>query len=354
MLRTLQLWGNTQRVDLKDLSIAKDEWSRWSKSSLLKRIGYGTVRDAMVDFSAVRWRGPESMPWTAFSFLECIGTKCDTKIVDMLMAYKQDSPRHVTDMHHLPLSISHFLGTLNNRHSLAALGDHTIVMLVKKVSQWGNAIHRRDLSHVLELMHRGGERLALILRGTCHEMSLRVLVMCIQRLAFEGESEEAQSVMIGDVIESINGHHQEIYSELIRILAESSENVVVMRKNRWMKEPTILGEDIAGVWDPCLWPTDVQAFTCAACLVRVLPRVSLWPILQKISDELNIAYNVKCCGFPGDATKYFTRVVSVFLKRDPTSRPYMLARWRTLGDDRAEWLLRLTEVTPKSSKRRRI
>ena len=349
MRRTLKILGSKQRVYAYDLHLAMEEWSKWNTGTLLKQIGYGAVRDVMVDFYTTQWRGTGVIPWTAFKFLEHIGVRYDTKIIDMLMTYKASTPSLEHELWHVSISISHFLGTSGAR-SKAPLGDHTIVTLVKTVSRWSSATHRRDLLQVLELMHSGGERLAQILRGTCHEEALRVLILCIDNV-FVSRSEK-ESVMISDSMESLTCKHSEIYLELIRILAEASTNVVELRTNRWMTEPAVLGQDVAGVWDPCIWSEYVDVFTCAVCLVRILPLHSLKPIFENMSDEANLAYTVQRCGYPGATTSYFTRIVSVFLNRDPTLKFGMLERLQETGDAMAQWLLRAMEVRPKNPKQR--
>ena len=332
MRRTLCGWR--ERAAVRELATMQSEWRAWEKGVFLKRIAYGPLRDVLVRSFTLDWStGVETIPWTAYAFLQYIAVPYDEKAIEMLLEYKARH-RHTEDHRsHLGLCISHFCGAGVRRPP-----DYAILGLVRLFARWGRWIAWRDLERLLGHVHGARVRLAGSLRKLCHTEALTFLLQCVGKVNIFAHQTEACR-MIGEVMQALTCNEISVYRNLVRILAESSGPAVVeLHSNRWLAEPEVLGADIARCLNLFICSADVQTFACIVGLVHAVPIPSLWCIVRSIMAAPRLNQTIKYCGYPKATTDFFSQVILVMIRRDPSLEPYISATFATYDGQAGIWL----------------
>ena len=102
-----------------------------------------------------------------------------------------------------------------------------------------------------------------------------------------------------------------------------------------------LGRDIAASFDMIIWVFDIKTFLAGACLIRLVPVQSLWPVTEALLSDFNKQQTLDSCGYPRGPTHLFKHIIQALAQRDPVGlHHYMQMRFMTCGAKAGEWFSR--------------
>jgi hypothetical protein len=105
------------------------------------------------------------------------------------------------------------------------------------------------------------------------------------------------------------------------------------------------------VFDVIVYVFEMETFIAGACLIRLIPVESLWPIATALFSDYNTEHMVAACGYPKEPTHIFTHIaLALILRERQQFGPYIAERFVKCGQQAVAWLHRCLEDAGKPTK----
>ena len=323
------------------LEQTKKDWAGWRRGVYLKRLAYTPVRDELLaQLTTKADGGLHSLNGEAMVLLAHVGAKFDEAIIGPLLRVKQALVRQRFCDYACNDQLRQIIGEGGKKQPR---GVHAIKVLVKTFAASGDAIGWPWLHSLLGDISRtlSVETCFVALGRTCYQAAVQFCLRCIEHIGSFPDPPQAAG-RIADVMVALRCHDHAVFRRIIRMMQAVEYTTVELSMHRWTAEPHSLGLDVAAAWDLIIFAWDIQTFACGACLLRLMPCESLWPIANSILSDYNTRQTLKVCGYPKAPTPFFTLVLLAMVKRDPAAfQPYIEGRLRACcGEGQAAWFLR--------------
>ena len=329
--RTCRQLGDVARFER-----AKKQWAGWCAGICLKRHCYGEVRDALLSCVTNSLSGIST---TAIAFLPHIGVRFDSTILETMLRLKSALVMNKFCDLSCNAAIRHFIG---GRVGHAIKNGYTAKVLMQAFLKFPDVTSWMWQDRVLQALARpvSAELNADALHRTCYAPTVNFCLLCINDIAHYPEQLQTASGII-NVLGSLGCDDHAVYRKLIRHMSSVQDALVELQCHRWREEPLTLGRDLAAAFDVVIWVFDIRTFLAGACLIRLVPVESLWPVAQALLSDFNKKQMVAACGYPGKPTHFFTHVIHAFIQRDPLHfEPYIRLRFMVCGPKEEAWLQR--------------
>ena len=333
------------------LEQTQKDWAGWRKGVFLKRLAYTPVRDELLAHLTTKTEGgAHALNGAALAH---IGAKFDAAIIGPLLNVKQALVRQRFCDHACNEQIRYQIGESTYRAKPQPRGAHAIMVLVRAFAVQGYAISWPWLHSLLGDISRAltVETCVVELGQTCYQAVVQFCLLCIEHIGSFPDPPQAAG-RIADVLVALRCHDHAVFRRLIRMMQAVGYTTLKLSISRWAAEPRSLGLDVAAAWDLIIFAWDIQTFACGACLLRLMPCESLWPIANSILSDYNTGQTLKVCGYPKAPTPFFELVLLAMVKRDPGAfQPYIEGRLRACcGEEQAAWFLRSVSAAMEAAK----
>ena len=314
---------------LSGMERAGIEWKGWSTGVYLRRHCYAEVRDALLS-SLV-----SGYSTLVAALLPNIGARFDEVIIGTLLRLKNGLVLKKFCDHSCNEAIMYSIGgrsvhAIRSSHAAKAVMEAFVRYPAATCWWWQDRVLQAVSRPSFVGLHTD------VMQRACHNFCL----LCINDITRYPEQLCTMNSII-NLLGRVGCDDHAVYRRLIRQMSSVQDALVELQCHRWREEPLTLGRDLAAAFDVVIWVFDIRTFLAGACLIRLVPVESLWPVAQALLSDFNKKQMVAACGYPGKPTHFFTHVIHAFIQRDPLHfEPYIRLRFMVCGPKEEAWLQR--------------
>ena len=132
---------------------------------------------------------------------------------------------------------------------------------------------------------------------SCYYPAVNFCLQCIDNITAYPDQLQAAGQVI-NFMGNLQCADHALYRKLIRRIFCVEDALVELQCHRWDDEPLTLGREIAAVFDVIVYVFEMDTFIAGACLIRLIPVESLWPIATALFSDYNTEHIVAACGYP--------------------------------------------------------
>lgn len=336
---------------LTAINSTKKQWDGWRSGVYFKKHAYAEVREALLSYiqSNTGCGYQMVMHRAAMEMLAHVGAQFDATIIEALLRLKTGLVRDKFCDLICNEKLRHLCGG-GRRASHAIDSTHIAkVMMNACVNFWG-ATSWIWQQRVLDAVTRPSFAELNPEMGSCCYPAVNFCLQCIDNITAYPDPLHAASQVI-NFMGNLQCADHAVYRKLIRRISCVEHALVELQCHRWENEPLTLGRDIAAAFDVIVYVFETETFIAGACLIRLIPVESLWPIATALFSDYNTEDTVAACGYPREPTQIFTHIALALIQRDRHQfEPYIMERFQKCGQQAGVWLHRCLEDARKPTK----